>query len=103
MASLRALVAPDLDDPRLAELVGELSVRSERFRELWGRHDVRPKVPGQITEVNHPLLGPLRLRSETLAIGEGSGLSLIVYHAEPGSESASKLALLASMAADVRS
>ena len=101
VASLRALVAPDLDDPRLAELVGELSVRSERFRELWGRHDVRPKVPGQITEVNHPLLGPLRLRSETLAIGEGSGLSLIVYHAEPGSESASKLALLASMAADV--
>src|SRR5262249_3970413 len=32
VASLRAHVGPDVDDPRLVELVGELSVRSERFR-----------------------------------------------------------------------
>jgi MmyB-like transcription regulator ligand binding domain len=34
VASLRANVGPDVDDPRLVELVGELSVRSERFRQL---------------------------------------------------------------------
>ena len=36
VAALRALVGPDVDDPRLNELVGELSVRNERFRQLWG-------------------------------------------------------------------
>ncbi|MCW3027307.1 MAG: transcriptional regulator, partial [Solirubrobacterales bacterium] len=46
VAGLRALVGPDVDDPRLNELVGELSVRSERFRQLWARHDARPKRGG---------------------------------------------------------
>jgi transcriptional regulator with XRE-family HTH domain len=32
VASLRVRVGPDIDDPRLNELVSELSVRSERFR-----------------------------------------------------------------------
>jgi MmyB-like transcription regulator ligand binding domain len=32
---------PNVDDLRLKELVGDLSVRSERFRQLWARHDVR--------------------------------------------------------------
>jgi MmyB-like transcription regulator ligand binding domain len=40
VAGLRALVGPDVDDPRLAQLVGELSVRSDQFRRLWARHDV---------------------------------------------------------------
>lgn len=42
VAVLRTHVGPDVDDPRLQRLVGELSVRSERFRRLRGRHDVRP-------------------------------------------------------------
>jgi transcriptional regulator with XRE-family HTH domain len=98
VASLRALVGPDVDDPRLAELVGELSVRSERFRRLWGRHDVKPKTPGE-EKFRHPQLGTLRLRSEKLTIDGAEGQALIAYHAEPGSESAQKLALLASMVA----
>ena len=40
VAALRALVGHDVDDPRLTELVGELSIRCERFRQLWARHDV---------------------------------------------------------------
>ena len=99
VASLRALVGPDVDDPRLAELVGELSVRSERFRELWGRHDVKQKTPGEET-FNHPQLGKLRLRAEKLTIDGTEGQALLAYHAEPGSESAQKLALLASMVAE---
>src|ERR1700758_5183141 len=53
VAGLRALVGPDVDDPRLNELVGELSVRSERFRQLWARHDVRPKRSGR-SKIEHP-------------------------------------------------
>ena len=76
-------------------------MRSERFRELWGRHDVRPKRRAD-HGVNHPLLGPLGLRSEKLAMADADGQSLIVYHAEPGSPSAQALALLASAIADTR-
>src|SRR3984957_11808668 len=32
---LRSVAGPDVDDPRLVELVGELSLRSDRFRTLW--------------------------------------------------------------------
>jgi transcriptional regulator with XRE-family HTH domain len=101
VAGLRALVGPDVDDPRLNELVGELSVRSERFRQLWARHDVRPKRSGT-TRIDHPLVGPLELSYEKLPIPDTDRLMLIVYHAAPGSPSAQGLALLASAAAGER-
>jgi transcriptional regulator with XRE-family HTH domain len=101
VAGLRALVGPDVDDPRLAELVGELSVRSERFRQLWARHDVRPKRAGKI-HMDHPQVGPLDLGYEKLPIPSTDGETLVVYHAEPGSRSAQALSLLASAAAEER-
>jgi transcriptional regulator with XRE-family HTH domain len=95
VAGLRALVGPDVDDPRLAELVGELSVRSERFRQLWARHDVRPKRGGT-THIDHPQVGALELGYEKLPIPDTDCMTLVVYHAERGSRSAQSLALLAS-------
>ena len=41
----------------------------------------------------------LELRREKLAIGESGGQLLVIYHAEPGSDSARSLALLGSLAA----
>jgi transcriptional regulator with XRE-family HTH domain len=101
VAGLRALVGPDVDDPRLNELVGELSVRSERFRQLWARHDARPKRSGS-TRIDHPLVGQLELSYEKLPIPDTDRQTLIVYHAQPGSPSAQGLALLASAAAGER-
>jgi transcriptional regulator with XRE-family HTH domain len=98
VASLRALVGPDVDDPRLAELVGELSVRSERFRQLWARHDVRPKRSGT-TRIDHPQLGELELSYEKLPLPETDGQILVVYHAAPGSRTAQALTLLATQTA----
>jgi transcriptional regulator with XRE-family HTH domain len=99
VAGLRALVGPDVDDPRLTELVGELSVRSERFRQLWARHDVRPKRGGT-TRIDHPQVGPLQLGYEKLPIPDTDCQTLVVYHAEPGSPSAQALSLLASAIAE---
>ncbi len=101
VAGLRALVGPDVDDPRLNELVGELSVRSERFRQLWARHDVRPKRSGS-TRIDHPLVGPLELSLEKLQISDTDRQTLAVYHAAPGSGSAQALALLAATATEER-
>jgi transcriptional regulator with XRE-family HTH domain len=94
IASLRALVGPDVNDPRLVELVGELSVRSDRFRQLWGRHDVQPKR-GRASRLTHPQVGDIDLHSNKLAIGGTDDLILVVFHAEPGSRSAELLGILA--------
>jgi transcriptional regulator with XRE-family HTH domain len=95
VAALRALTGPDVDDPRLEELVGELSVRSERFRRLWARHDVKPKRSGR-SQIDHPQVGPLDLGYEKLPITDTDRLTLVLYHAEPGSKSAQALILLTS-------
>ena len=95
IAAFRESVGDDVDDPRLVELVGELSLASGRFREQWARHDVR-MLEGGTTTVNHPVVGELTLHRDKLPV---EGLLLVLYYADAGSESAARLALLASLAA----
>jgi hypothetical protein len=91
--------APGADgDPAAARLVGELSLASELFRQLWARHDVKP-LAGAPARMVHPQVGPLELRREKLAVGDTGGQLLVVYHAEPGSDTARSLVLLGSLAA----
>jgi transcriptional regulator with XRE-family HTH domain len=101
VAGLRALVGPDVDDPRLNELVGELSVRSERFRQLWARHDARPKRSGTM-RIDHPLVGPVELSYERFPIPGTDRQTLGIYHAAPASASAQALTLLAITTAEQR-
>jgi transcriptional regulator with XRE-family HTH domain len=98
VAGFRASIGTDIEDPRIAQLVGELSLASEPFRQLWARHDVRP-LAGGVARICHPQVGPLELRREKLSIGDSGGQLLVIYHAEPGSDSARSLALLGSLAA----
>jgi transcriptional regulator with XRE-family HTH domain len=94
VASFRASIGTDTDDPRVAQLVGELSLASDQFRKLWARHDVRA-LAGGIALLRHPVAGDLALRREKLPIGDTSGQLLVIYHAEPGSASAAALTRLA--------
>ncbi|GHD23035.1 helix-turn-helix domain-containing protein [Streptomyces galbus] len=93
VAVLRGAVGPDLDGPRLRELVAELSAASERFRRLWERHDVQPRR-GRISRLRHPEVGDLELHSNKLSIDGTDGLTLVVFHAEPGSPSEERLEAL---------
>lgn len=90
IASFRASIGSDVDDPRIAQLVGELSLRSEHFRRMWARHDVRG-LGGGTARLNHPMLGMVELRREKLPIGDSGGQLLVIYHAEPGSATAAAL------------
>ena len=83
VASFRASLGTDIGDPRIAQLVGELSLASERFRQLWARHDVKA-LAGAPARIRHPQVGMLELRREKLPIGESGGQLLVIYHAEPG-------------------
>jgi transcriptional regulator with XRE-family HTH domain len=53
VANARTMIGHLTDDPRVAELIGELSMKSERFRTLWAKHDVRVKGEG-LTRLRHP-------------------------------------------------
>ncbi|MEE1942879.1 helix-turn-helix transcriptional regulator [Streptomyces sp. TRM 70361] len=98
VAALRASAGTEVSDPRLIELVGELSLRSETFRRLWARHDIRRKTH-ETKRFRHPLVGELTLDYESLTVNSAPGQQLVVYHAEPGSPSEQALDLLGSLAA----
>ncbi len=93
-----ASLGTDVDDPRIAQLVGELSLASESFRRFWARHDVKP-LAGTMVRMRHPQVGMLELRREKLSIGDSDGQLLVIHHAEPDSGSARSLARLVSLAA----
>ena len=86
VSGLRASAGVDLDDPRLVDLVGELSAASQRFRHLWERQDVRQKVGGT-SRFLHPVVGELELRHEKFLVTGRQGQVLVMYHAAPGSPS----------------
>ncbi|WP_433891485.1 helix-turn-helix domain-containing protein [Streptomyces sp. CA-111067] len=96
VAYLRSLVAGAGDDPRLAEMIGELSAGSGRFRGLWARQDVRRKTSG-VTRMLHPLVGPLDLHYEKLALPAAPGQMLITYHAKRDSPSHTRLSRLTTL------
>jgi transcriptional regulator with XRE-family HTH domain len=85
-------------DKVLTDLIGELSTRSETFRARWARHDVRLHLTGT-KRLRHPVVGDLDLRFETMELPADPGLALLLYTAEPGSETEQALTFLASWAA----
>lgn len=99
VAGFRNRIGSDVDDPRAVQLVGELSLGSEEFRRAWARHDVKP-IRSSSVRIRHPQVGDLELGLSKLAVEGTDGLMLVLHHAEPGSASAEKLALLAALAAE---
>ncbi|MEV0849669.1 helix-turn-helix transcriptional regulator [Streptomyces sp. NPDC049954] len=95
VSALRVYAGQCVGDPELSVLVGDLSVRSEDFRQLWAAHEVRDLGFGE-KALNHPLVGPLTLSWERLRLPDDPEQSLMVFHAEPGSASAQALRLLSS-------
>ncbi|MFG2717320.1 helix-turn-helix transcriptional regulator [Streptomyces sp. NPDC048416] len=87
------------NDPQLTALVGELSVKSEEFRTMWAAHTVADKGHG-VRRLRHPVVGELTLAYETLKLPEEHDLSLVTFHAEPGSASEESLRLLGSWSAE---
>ncbi|MGW3285331.1 helix-turn-helix transcriptional regulator [Streptomyces sp. NPDC001002] len=98
VADLQQSAASTPEDPRILELVGELSVRSGEFRSLWAREYTRVP-PYEVKRMHHSVVGDLELWHEALSIRSAPGQQLIVLQAEPGSSSADGLALLGSLSA----
>ncbi|MET9816233.1 helix-turn-helix transcriptional regulator [Streptomyces sp. NPDC006355] len=95
VAGFRQSVGTETDDPRFVALVGELSLASDHFSRLWARHDIEV-CEGASKDIDHPRVGRLRLNRELLGIGGAAGQTLVLFHPDPGTDDAGKLALLAS-------
>ncbi|WP_249998633.1 helix-turn-helix transcriptional regulator [Actinoplanes sp. M2I2] len=100
LGTLRAGSGDLVDDSRLTELVGELSLKSPDFRRLWARHDVRGKTH-EAKQFRHHQVGELTLTYDSLTVDGATDQQLVVYQAEPGSVSRQALALLGTVAADL--
>ena len=84
---LRELSGPCPKDPRMRALIAELSDASPRFRELWDRAEVGYRLG--IHHMRHPQVGDLYLYRHRLNAPYPGGDHVIMYRAEPGSDSAS--------------
>jgi hypothetical protein len=84
------------DDRRLAALIGELAMGSERFRRLWARAEVSTRSHGPKI-YQHPLVGRLELHQENFILPDESGMELVVQSAVPGSPAEDGLRLLAGL------
>jgi transcriptional regulator with XRE-family HTH domain len=94
-ADLRDAAGRYPDDAGLRALIADLRRSSRRFREVWQEHQVGAHHADRKT-VSHPEVGPLTLDCDVLMVA-GSDLRIVVYTTEPGSQDATKLALVATI------
>jgi transcriptional regulator with XRE-family HTH domain len=98
VANMRSLAGRNPFDKGLADLVGELSMRSPQFASWWAAHNVRYHQSGT-KRLQHPVVGALEVAYEVLELPADPGLTIATYGVEPGSRSAEALSLLASWSA----
>jgi hypothetical protein len=75
-----------------AQVVTALLDQSDEFQAVWDLQEVGLRFPPE-KHLDHPEVGGLDLYCQTL-IDDGSGQTLLVFTAAPGSESHDRLALL---------
>jgi transcriptional regulator with XRE-family HTH domain len=88
VARLRALAAPDL-----AQLVGELLLKSPDFAKLWDRYDVRGHRPGT-KHFHHPQVGDLTVGYQSMNLEDTPGQRLVAYFTTPGTRDHDAMLLL---------
>jgi transcriptional regulator with XRE-family HTH domain len=98
VAGFRTAAGAALDDPRVKDILADLTAHSPEFVQMWERNDARGKS-AEVKSFVHPDVGELTLRMQTFDVRSAPGQQLVVYHAEPGTPSAQALALLGTLAA----
>jgi hypothetical protein len=104
VGSLRRYAGRQPGDPRLAELVGELSVGSAEFRRCWSggewsggewSGDEPRQRASEVERFHHPVVGDLTLDFQTVTFAGDPDQTMIIYTAEPDSAAEHALRRLA--------
>ncbi|MET9612114.1 helix-turn-helix domain-containing protein [Kitasatospora indigofera] len=94
VGNLRLTAGRHPEDPLLAGLVGELSMRSPEFAAMWADHRILACDVADYV-MHHPTVGTLTVTQQTLQSPQGTGPAVVIATAAPGSPSAAALRLLA--------
>jgi transcriptional regulator with XRE-family HTH domain len=94
IALMRSQVALDPDRVRAQQLIAQLTRDSERFREVWQRHDIVGMTEGT-HPMRHAIAGEMSLHYAHYPLVGTDGHSVFLYYAEPGTPSERALAGLA--------
>jgi transcriptional regulator with XRE-family HTH domain len=93
VAALRTEAGRNPYDRGLTDLIGELSTRSDPFRQWWATHNVKLHYTATKT-MHHAIAGDLELTGEALHLPGDPGLTVIAYTWEPAGATAQALAFL---------
>jgi transcriptional regulator with XRE-family HTH domain len=92
VASFRMAMVERPSDPRLAEVVGDLSVHDADFRTWWAERNVDTQMSGT-KSLRHPVAGTFTLDWQLLSSPQ-DGQSMLVMTAPPGTRSHEALRFL---------
>jgi transcriptional regulator with XRE-family HTH domain len=98
VGGLREFTGPCPSDVRMRALTDELCSVSARFRELWCDGTGVGYYLG-IRHIRHPLVGDLELHTHRLNAPYDGGDHVVMFRADPGSDSARALDVLRSVSA----
>ncbi|TCB97205.1 XRE family transcriptional regulator [Micromonospora zingiberis] len=91
VGALRLAAGQHPDDAAISTLIGDLTVRSPEFSDMWAAH--RVKTAGDATyEMRHPLVGAMTVTQQLLRTEQGR--TVVVATTEPGSSSREAMSLL---------
>ncbi|MEV7601315.1 helix-turn-helix transcriptional regulator [Kitasatospora sp. NPDC089797] len=93
VGNLRTAVGRHPEDRLLAELIGELTMKSPEFVALWADHRVTP-CDSAVHRLHHPVVGPLTVTQQMLSISGPAEQALVVHTAPAGSPDEEALVLL---------
>ncbi|MCI3220919.1 helix-turn-helix transcriptional regulator [Streptomyces sp. NP-1717] len=93
VGKLRQAVGEYPDDPQLASLIGELTMRSPQFASLWAQHRVRAWDMAEYS-MRHPTVGEMDVLQHSLPVPRGQGIRVVVTTAAPGSADQAAMQLL---------
>jgi len=94
VGKLRLAAGQHPDDPRLASLIGELTMNSPEFAMMWAEHGVR-KWALATYRMHHPVVGRMELNLQSLPVPQEDGQRIVVATAGADTASAAALSLLA--------
>ncbi|AKS30931.1 helix-turn-helix transcriptional regulator [Mycolicibacterium goodii] len=93
VGNLRYVAGRHPEDALLAALIGELTVKSEEFVTMWGDHRVR-RCEADTYDLRHPIVGPVTISQQNLAIARSPDQLLCVMTTAAGSPSEDAVKLL---------